>query len=289
MPRLSHCRRGRRTSRCFDDACILLGIRCAARCLTSSRIGAAHPAKCAGTDSIFRYGRTCATEKRRTLTLCSTHCRCCLAPQSLAARSHPPRRADGRGYSSTQDCVGRTEEGTRVLATAPADGRGYSSTRDCAGGRKRVLEYSRLRRADGKRRCPTDECFGNIQVPPAGSIEIERRVERLEQRRVGSQANIAKLCDLYKQLATDVRATLPVALPVAFVRSAAAWNGVQCNYGASVPRYSMPCRLSHVSAVGGYRQWLHAWHRPSRLSNDRHGTAACDLAWMTSLRGSAHL
>ena len=170
-----------------------------------------------------------------------------------------------------------------------ADGRGYSSTRDCAGGRKRVLEYSRLRRADGKRRCPTDECFGNIQVPPAGSIEIERRVERLEQRRVGSQANIAKLCDLYKQLATDVRATLPVALPVAFVRSAAAWNGVQCNYGASVPRYSMPCRLSHVSAVGGYRQWLHAWHRPSRLSNDRHGTAACDLAWMTSLRGSAHL
>ena len=56
-----------------------------------------------------------------------------------------------------------------------------------------------------ERRCPIDECFGNIQVPPAGSIEIERRVERLEQRRVGSQANIAKLCDLYKQLAADVR------------------------------------------------------------------------------------
>ena len=106
-----------------------------------------------------------------------------------------------------------------------------------------------------ERRCPIDECFGNIQVPPAGSIEIERRVERLEQRRVGSQANIAKLCDLYKQLATDVRATLPVALPVAFVRSAAAWNGVQCNYGASVPRYRMPSvarfccwRLSAVAA-----------------------------------------
>ena len=81
-------------------------------------------------------------------------------------------------------------------------------------------------------------------MPPAGSIEIERRVERLEQRRVGSQANIAKLCDLYKQLATDVRATLPVALPVAFVRSAAACNGVRCNYGASVPRHSMPCRLA---------------------------------------------
>ena len=146
MPRLSHCRRRRRTSRCFDDTCISLVIRGAARCLTSSRIGAAHPAKCAGTDSIFRYGRTCATEKRRTLTPCSTHCRCCLAPQSLAARSHPPRRADGRGYSSTRDCVGRTEEGTRVLRTA-------------SGGRKRVLEYSRLRRADGKAALPDRRMF----------------------------------------------------------------------------------------------------------------------------------
>jgi hypothetical protein len=89
-------------------------------------------------------------------------------------------------------------------------------------------------------------------VPPAGSIEIERRVERLEQRRVGSQANIAKLCDLYKQLATDVRSTLPVALPVAFVRSAAAWNGVQCNYGASLgTACHAVCRtLLRLAAIG---------------------------------------
>jgi hypothetical protein len=178
---------------------------------------------------------------------------------NISLRSHL-RDGEAPNFDSVQYTL-------QVLSSAAVTRRAQPSA--ASGGRKRVLEYSGLRRADGrgysstrdcvrrteKRRCPTDECFGNIQVPPAGSIEIERRVERLEQRRVGSQANIAKLCDLYKQLATDVRATLPVALPVAFVRSAAAWNGVQCNYGASVPRHSMPSgarfccwRLSAVAA-----------------------------------------